>query len=67
MRYADAMPLHRRARRGQSTVEWALGAAVLVLACVAAAYAFIPGFREEMSSAADSLSGLYTTGDLTRP
>jgi Flp pilus assembly pilin Flp len=53
-------------RRGQSTVEWALVVAVLCVAVVAAAYAFMPTFQDSMESAGEGMSTVYTSGDLAR-
>lgn len=53
-------------RRGQSTVEWALVVAVLVVAVVAAAYVFVPGFQSAMDDAGGALSTLYASGDLAK-
>ncbi|MBM4365180.1 MAG: hypothetical protein FJ102_03120 [Deltaproteobacteria bacterium] len=51
-------------RQGQSTVEWALVIAVICVAVVAAAYVFMPTFQDEMESAGENMSNLYTSGDL---
>ncbi|MBM4393256.1 MAG: hypothetical protein FJ090_19190 [Deltaproteobacteria bacterium] len=51
-------------RQGQSTVEWALVIAIICVAVVAAAYAFMPTFYDGMASAGGNMSSLYTTGDL---
>ena len=61
MRYDGAMK-----RRGQSTVEWSLVVAVLCIAAVAAAYAFIPTFRTAMDGARTGMARVYTSGDLAR-
>lgn len=54
----------RRHRQGQSTVEWALVISVVLVAIVAAAYAFVPSFSTAMRDAGRSMSEVYTTGDL---
>ena len=51
-------------RRGQSTVEWALLLAVLIVAIVAAAYSFVPGVQSAMESAGEQMATLYTSGEL---
>ncbi len=51
-------------QRGQSTVEWALMLSVLVVAIVAASYAFVPGVQRAMDSAGGQLALLYTSGNL---
>lgn len=51
-------------RRGQSTVEWALVVAVLVIAVVAAGYALVPSFQIAMDSAGEGMSTVYTSGTL---
>jgi Flp pilus assembly pilin Flp len=56
----------RAHRQGQSTVEWALMLSVLVIAIVAAAYAFVPPVQRAMDSAGAEMASLYTTGDLAR-
>jgi Flp pilus assembly pilin Flp len=45
-------------------VEWALVVAVLVIAVVAAAYAFVPPVQSAMQGAGKQMAGLYTSGDL---
>ncbi len=51
-------------RRGQSTVEWALVVAVLVIAVVAAGYALVPSFQIAMDSAGEGMKTVYTSGTL---
>jgi Flp pilus assembly pilin Flp len=51
-------------QRGQSTVEWALMLSVLVVAIVAASYAFVPSVQRAMDSAGDQMASLYTSGNL---
>ena len=53
-------------RRGQSTIEWSLVVAVLCVAAIAAAYAFLPTFREAMDDARQGMAGVYTSGNLIR-
>ena len=53
-------------RRGQSTIEWSLVVAVLCVAAIAAAYTFLPTFREAMDDARQGMAGVYTSGDLVR-
>lgn len=61
MRYDGGMN-----RRGQSTVEWALAVAVMCVAVIAAAYAFIPEFRLAMAGAREGMATVYTSGDLAK-
>lgn len=61
MRYDGGMN-----RRGQSTIEWSLVISVCCVALIAAAYAFIPTFREAMDDARQGMAGVYTSGDLAR-
>jgi len=56
----------RARRQGQSTVEWALVVAVLVIGAVAAAYAFVPSVQKAMKEAGQQMATLYTSGDLAR-
>ncbi len=48
-------------------MEWALLLSVLVVAVVAASYAFVPGVSKAMKDAGDAMATLYTTGDVARP
>ena len=45
-------------------MEWALGVAVIAVAVVAAAYAFVPSFQEAMRGAAGGFSTLLASGGL---
>lgn len=54
----------RRHRQGQSTVEWSLVIAVVVVAVVAAATAFVPGVSSAMRDAGRAMSEVYTSGSL---
>ena len=58
------MPRHRK---GQSTVEWALLLSVLVVAVVAASYAFVPGVAAAMERAGDAMATLYASGRVAGP
>lgn len=52
----------RRARRGQSTVEYVLIIAVLVIGLLVAAYAFVPGFSQGVDGLGDDVEGLFGAG-----
>jgi hypothetical protein len=50
-------------RRGQSTVEWMLLVAVLVVGLVVAAYAFLPGFGRGVDELGSDVSNLFAQGE----
>jgi Flp pilus assembly pilin Flp len=49
-------------KRGQATVEYLLFLAVVAVALVAAAYAFIPAFGQGVDGLADDLQELLQAG-----
>lgn len=59
--------LMRSQRKGQSTVEWALLLSVLVVAVVAASYAYVPAVSKAMKDAGAAMATLYTSGDVAGP
>jgi hypothetical protein len=50
-------------RNGQSTVEWMLLVAMLVVGLLVAAYAFLPGFGQGVEHMGDDASGLFAEGE----
>jgi uncharacterized protein (UPF0333 family) len=53
-------------RTGQSTVEYMLVAAVIVVAVVAAGWVFAPGWIESMTSLGERAETAYTDATITR-
>lgn len=50
------------ARRGQSTVEYVMLIAVLVIGLLVAAYAFVPGFSDGVDGLGGDVEGLFGAG-----
>ena len=49
-------------RRGQSTVEWMLIVAMIVVGLVVAAYAFVPGFQRGVRELGTDVTSLFAQG-----
>ncbi len=50
-------------RRAQSTVEWMLLVAVLVVGLVVAAYTFVPGFQRGVGELGTDMSRLFAQAE----
>ncbi len=50
-------------RRGQSTVEWMLIVAMIVVGLVVAAYAFVPGFQRGVRELGTDVTSLFAQGE----
>ncbi len=48
-------------------MEWALLLSVLVVAVVAASYAYVPAVSKAMKDAGAAMATLYTSGDVAGP
>ena len=55
----------RDGRRGQSTVEYVLLVAVLVVGLLVAAYAFVPGFSDGVAGLGRDVEGLFGAAGTT--
>ena len=53
-----------RDEEGQSTVEYMLLISVIVIAMVAAAYAFVPTFQEGVRDLAEDVKKILSTGKI---
>ena len=53
-----------RDEEGQSTVEYMLLISVIVIAMVAAAYAFVPTFKEGVEDLAQDVKRILSTGKI---
>jgi len=51
-------------RGGQSTVEYMMLIAVIVIAIVAAAYVFVPTFQEGVDALAQDIKDILSTGEI---
>jgi len=56
--------MHVRSRSGQSTVEYMMLISVVVIAIVAAAYAFLDPFEKGVEKLGNDVSNTLATGDI---